>query len=58
MKVLNLQVKKQEEEVLLGISLVQEIENLNASKPISAINLTSSCTSHNNIEVEKFEQES
>ena len=49
MKIYNLKVNKPEEEVLLGISLVQDIENLNASNPISAMSLTSSCASHRNI---------
>lgn len=40
---------KKPEQGLLGISLVHEIENLNASKPISAISLTSSCTSQNKL---------
>jgi hypothetical protein len=45
--------KETRKRVLLGISLDQEIENLNDSKPISAISLTSSCQSINNIEIGK-----
>lgn len=58
MKINNLKVKKPKEEMLLGISLVQDIENLNASNPISTMSLTSSCASHRNIsKFEKTEQE-